>query len=139
MLTTPNASAAYSLGLVLGKANTNAALTLRLYTNAITPSQDTVVGDLVEASFAGYAGIACPHGDWTVTPDAAGGAQGPAVALCVAKTFSFSSITSPQTVRGYYLTRADGSLAWLEPLDGGDFAVTGTGSLVVTPRITLQP
>lgn len=64
------------LSLLVNKAGTNLAnLTLRLFKNDFTPTETSVVGDLTEATFTGYAAISLASGDWTISAGAPSSAQ----------------------------------------------------------------
>lgn len=81
--------------------------TLRLYQNDYTPNLGTVIGDLTEATFTGYAAVDVAEFSSTrLRSDVAGNAYyvDPAVA-----TFLQTGTTITNTVYGYYLTDATGA------------------------------
>lgn len=82
--------------------------TVRLFVNDISPNPATVVGDFVEATFAGYNDIAEPAlaGPISVSPDARG--------LIATVNFIGGAIVSPgETAFGYYVTDDTGATLFM--------------------------
>jgi hypothetical protein len=131
-LTVPNAAELIWLRAVTGKAAMT-AWTLRLAT-AVSPalSNATVVAHVTEAAGAGYAAVALTAGTWTET------AGTPSHADYPLQSFIFTGpLTGNPDVVAYYITRADGSLVYIEPLSPV-FTPTNNGDqLDITPVITL--
>ena len=71
---------------------------LHLYANDVTPSDSTVVGDLIEATSSGYAAITLVSSNWTTTQTA-----GVTTAVYSERTFSFGT---DAVCYGYYVTDA---------------------------------
>lgn len=124
---------------VLLDAMTSGDLYLRLFASdvedGLTEAQVEALteSDFTEATFAGYEACLLTGGGWTVTTG------DPSEATYAQQQFVSSMEQTPETIYGYYVTRAsDGWLAWYEYLDT---AVDMTGAdehIFVTPRITLQ-
>ena len=102
-------------------------LTLKLFTNDITPSDLNVVGDFVEAAGGGYSAKTLASGSWTVASVA-----GIATATYEQQTFSFTkNLTNNVPIYGYFVVNADGLLIHSErapapytpPLSGGIYIV----------------
>ena len=74
---------------------------LHLYTNNVTPDHDTILGDLVEAVFTGYAPITLHLADWVF--QGVNAHQGFALAGPVG---FLNSSGSDQSAFGYYFTDA---------------------------------
>jgi hypothetical protein len=103
-------------------------LTLKLFVNNITPSDDDVVGDYTEAAGGGYAAKTLSAASFTVS-DAAGIMQ----AAYAQQQFVFTGpLTTNTDIYGAYIVDADGVLICAElapaiytPANSGDlYAVT---------------
>lgn len=103
---------------------------LKLYSNDITPSDATVVGDLTEVGVSGYAAATLASVNWTTTQVA-----GVSSAVYSEQTYTFNTGVS---LYGYYVTDTSNNLLWLErfdgaprevPADGGTFSLTAKLSL----------
>jgi hypothetical protein len=82
-------------------------LTLRLFSNNVTITKSTVVGNLTEASGNGYAAISLTSGSWVLS------GSNPTTASYPKQTFTFTGAAG--NLYGYYITKdADGSLCWAE-------------------------
>jgi len=110
---------------------TSKNLTLKLFTNNITPGTTTVVGDLTEAAGGGYAAITLTNGSWTVSS-----VTTPRQATYAQQTFTFTgALTSTATVYGYYIIDGNGVLVAAEkagtitPANNGD-------TYICTPKLT---
>jgi hypothetical protein len=110
-----------------------ADLTLRLYRNDRDPSDDDRVEDYLEATFTGYAPIVLRGGFWmTDVLDGVGRAVYPE------RRFR-ASADGEQAIVGYFVTEADGALAWAERFADGPYPVEIRGDAIrVTPRYVLR-
>lgn len=113
-------------------AGDEANLTLFLYTNTITPSEVTGVGDLTEAAGGGYAAKTLAKATWNAAATNAGTTS----KTYPEQTFTFTgALTGNATIKGYGIKGAvDGVIRWLEPIT--DFTPAANGDNVkVTPRL----
>lgn len=89
------------LTALLGTHGPFTTMTLRLYANPITLQRSTLLADLTEATFVGYAAAA------GVTFSASYvDVDGSALALGADNVFICTSATTPNTIYGYYFTDA---------------------------------
>lgn len=86
------------------RTTTPPALTLRIFKSDTTPDEDTVVGDLTEADFTGYAAEVLTRAGW----DAAVTDVNGRATISYGSAISWTS-TSSQTVYGIYLTENSGN------------------------------
>lgn len=87
-------------------------LTLKLYTNNLTPLDTHTAASFTEASGGGYAAKTLTNGSWTVTP-----ANDPSDAVYAQQTFTFTgALSGNPTVYGYYVVDADNNLIYAELL-----------------------
>lgn len=112
-------------------------LTLRLFTNNITPAEtDTELamggtGALAEPS-AGYAAKTLTSGNWTKA-----GTAPTEATYNAAQVFTFTGAAGP--IYGYSIHRAsDNKLLWLEKFSAAYSAVTNGDHLDVTPKFNLS-
>lgn len=107
-------------------------LTVRLYSNNITPDDDTITTDFVEVVNGGYATQAVTPANWTITPgDPTEAVYAPEIVFSFSGPPDFTS-----AVYGYYVTRVGDDLTmWAERFTTGPFNVTVPGSEI---RITLR-
>jgi hypothetical protein len=126
----PNVAEADLLSIMLGKL-AQESMILKLYSNDLTPSYGTVIGDLTELSVTGYAGITLAPAAWTVT---ASSPSGPATAQAAQQTFA---ITAAATSYGYYVVGAtSGKLYWVERFTDGPYVLDSAGGQIkITPLI----
>jgi len=109
---------------------------LRLYTSNVTPAETTTVGpgvgQLTQATQAGYTPYTLTTANWTTSQDGSGTTTG----LYSAVTFTFSTNAD---VYGYYVTDTTlTGLLWCERFSGSPFSLpTGGGTLAVSCRIEL--
>ena len=104
---------------------------LRVFTNNITPDENTVLGDLTEVVDATYAAITLAHGTWTLST-----VGGVAVGEYPQQTFSF---TSTHDLYGYYVTDSAGTnLLWVQRGSCVARLPAGGGTYLVTPRFRLS-
>lgn len=130
-LVVPNGSEAQMLNYILNKT-TPEDLTIRLYSNDITPGETDVVGTYTEVTGGGYSSISLTPASWTVTPG------NPSSGEHTQVTWTFTG--SVGLVYGYYITRDSTSdLFWAERFTSGPFNIQNNGDEIrVTPRLTLE-
>lgn len=107
-------------------------LVLRLFTNDVTPTDDTVAGDLTEASGYGYSPITLTGGSWTYT------AGDPGAVAYAQQTFTFTGALG--NVYGYYYTQTtSGVLVGAERFSDGPYNIQQNGDTIkITPTITAE-
>ncbi len=129
-LVVPTASAAPLLALMWDRI----AVYYHLYTNDLDPDLETVLEDLVEATFPGYSAQIVQQ--WT--PPILVGADAASYGDPVLWERSVSGL--PQTIYGYYVTAGPTSdLLWAERRAAGPVVVSAAGDPVyLTPALTLQ-
>ena len=129
-LVVPNASEKTALELIL-----NQALSLRLYSNNVTPANTDVLATYTVVAGGGYANVDLTYANWTVT------AGSPTEALYASHlSFTFTgATTAPGTIYGYYIVDAGGLLVCAERFPAANVPWTPTaGALIrIRPRITL--
>lgn len=105
---------------------------LHLFSNDVTPSDSTVIGDLTElAGATGYAAVTLTSANWTTTQSG-----GVTTAVYSEQTFTF---TTNATSYGYYVTNTTGTLLWLERFSGAPFQIPdGGGTISITNKLTLS-
>jgi len=105
---------------------------LHMFSNDVTPTDSTVVGDLTEVAGAtGYAAITLTSANWTTTQSA-----GVTTAIYSEQTFTFGT---DATAYGYYVTDESGNLLWLERFSGAPFQIPdGGGTISITAKLTLS-
>jgi hypothetical protein len=105
---------------------------LHLYSNNLTPSSTTVIGDVTEVTSGGYASVTLTSSSWTVATSVGG----ITTATYSEQTFN---ITTSSTVYGYYITNVAGDLLWLERFTAAPFQLPGSGGqILVTSTISLN-
>jgi hypothetical protein len=130
-LVIPNVSEVTLLNNMLNVATPTNTI-LHLYSNNLTPSSTTVVGDVTEVTSGGYSAITLTSSSWTVSTS--GG--GITTASYAEQTFN---ITTSATVYGYYITNVAGDLLWLERFTAAPFQLPGSGGQVlITSQISLN-
>lgn len=130
-LVIPNVSEVKLLNNLLNiSAPTNTIL--HLYSNNLTPSSTTVIGDVTEVASGGYAAITLTSTSWTVATS--GG--GVSTASYPEQTFN---ITTSATIYGYYITNLAGDLLWLERFTAAPFQLPGSGGqILITSQLSLN-
>lgn len=131
-LVVPNGGEVILLDAATGKTAAT-AWTLRLY-SVISPAlgNGTLVAHLTEAAGGGYAAKVLTAANWVTTPGS------PTSSAYPLQTFTFTgALTTNPAILGYYLTRADGSLVYAEPLSSSFTPANNGDTLDVTPIITL--
>lgn len=106
-------------------------LTLKLFSNNITPSDTDVAGTYTEATFAGYASISLTGASW-------GAASAGTITYGSQQTFTRSTTGTTENIYGYYVIQAvSGILVWSERDASAPFAVTNSGDAIkLTPTIS---
>ena len=126
----PNASELVLLQYLLGIAAPG-DFKLRVFSNDVTPDEDTVLSDLTEVVDTSYAAITLAHGTWTVSS-----VSGVAVGEYPQQTFTFSST---HDLYGYYVTDSAGtSLLWVQRGPYIAKLPAGGGTYLVTPRFRIS-
>jgi len=104
---------------------------LHLFSNDLTPSNSTTIGDLTQVSATGYAPVTLTSANWTTTQ-----LSGITSAVFSERTFSFSTSA---VAYGYYVTTTTNSLLWLERFSGAPFSIPdGGGQINVAAKLTLS-
>ena len=130
-LVIPNVSEVTLLNNMLNVATPTNTI-LHLYSNNLTPSSTTVVGDVTEVTSGGYAAITLTSSSWSVATS--GG--GVTTASYAEQTFN---ITTSATIYGYYITNVAGDLLWLERFTAAPFQLPGSGGQVlITSQVSLN-
>lgn len=115
------------LGAWMGDMNT---FLLRLFKNDYTPLITSVVGDFVEADFAGYAEVALTAWGAIFT-----NANNQAETDEEVNVFTKEAGGSANTIYGYYVTDSSGVLMWAERNPAGGQVMSATGDTYsVLPR-----
>ncbi len=128
-LLVPDVGEVLLLSYALNKIAPGDTLKLKIFTNNITPDDDTVVGDLTEATADGYAAISLAKADWTIETDVGG----VTTAEQPQKTFTF---TGASTNYGYYITDVAGTgLLWVEKFTDAPHTIPSGGG---TEKITVK-
>ena len=105
---------------------------LHLYSNNLTPSDSTQIGNLTEVNTTtGYTAITLVSSMWTTTQSG-----GVTTAVYSEQTFVF---TTDATSYGYYVTDESNNLLWLERFSGAPFEIPdGGGTISITTKLTLS-
>jgi hypothetical protein len=112
----------------------NVEIHIHLYKNDVPLENDTVITDLVEANYPGYASQIASG--WSSAETIARRAQTSAEPL----TFSRTGTTAPQDIFGYYATTATPTiLLWVERAERPPFPMrVATDNILVVPRFSLR-
>lgn len=107
---------------------------LCLYKNDYTPTDATVIADLTEADFTGYARIDLDG--WTA---AFLNAANIAEMRETLRTFTATGGATANTIYGYFILDAGGNLMAVQRNPAGGQVINGAGQVYpVWPRVTLQ-
>ena len=119
------------LQYIVGMVNADNPV-VHLFSNNVTPSDSTVIGDLTEvATGSGYEAITLASANWTTVQSG-----GVTTAIYSEQTFAF---TTNATSYGYYVTNETGQLLWLERFSGAPFEIPdGGGTISITNKLTLS-
>lgn len=102
---------------------------LRLFTNNLTPTDSTVIGNVTECTIAGYSAITLTGSSWTVAT-----VSGISTASYPEQTFT---MTAAATIYGYYVTTLGGALLWIERFTGAPFNLpSGGGSVACSIKLS---
>jgi len=91
----------FGLKYLVGELGTTERLRARLFTNDITPTENSLTGDFSEANFLGYAGVLLTS--WSFTEASI------AIATSAEAEFLVSTTGAAQLVYGVYITREVGT------------------------------
>lgn len=104
-------------------------LTLKLFTNDITPLDGHTAADYTEATGGGYVPKTLTAGNWTIST-----VSGIPQAAYIEQVFTFTGpLTTNPTVFGYYVVDADDVLQWAERLSGEVTPVASGNHIDITP------
>lgn len=119
------------LQYIVGMVNADNPV-LHLYANDVTPTDTTLLSNLVEvAGSTGYAPITLLSHQWTTTQ-----VSGVTTAVYSEQTITFST---DATSYGYYVTNQSNQLLWLERFVGAPFITPDGGGVVsITAKLTLN-
>jgi len=127
----PDVGENLALEAVVGKTNAT-ALTVRLYKSNTTPSDSDTAATYTESTFTGYNATtqgALTAGTW-------GAASGGTITYGAQLTYTCSG-ASAESVYGYYVTNAGGTLLYSERDASAPFAIANSGDAVkLTPTIS---
>lgn len=108
---------------ILRQTWNSSLLRLHLFQNNIVPSRTTVLADLVEATFDGYAAVAI--NSWAVSVVS----SHIATSLPTNQIFTKTSGATPNTIYGYYVTNnANSQLLWCERDPAAPFTMSVAGT-----------
>lgn len=113
-------------------------MTLRLFTNNITPAETDTASTYTEAAFTGYAAkvlnASAAHANWTITEGA------PSQASYAMQQFDSSAGSQNVNVYGCYITRTTGGrIVLAERFASAPFNIQNNGDYIqVTPNITMD-
>lgn len=111
----------------------NQALTLKLYSNNVTPAEADIVSSYTEVTGGGYAAKTLAFVSWTVV------AGSPTHGTYAIQSFVFTGATTgPGTIYGYYVVDANGILLGSEAFPGGPYTPIANSIIRVTPKISVE-
>lgn len=106
---------------------------LKLFTNDLTPDQDTILGDITEMTGHAYAAKTLSAASWT---DSSG--SGGVVKSYAKQTFTFTP-TGTVTVYGYFMVDATtGNLICVERFATAQVITTADDDIKITPEMTFR-
>lgn len=101
-------------------------LSLRLFTNNITPADTTVAGDLTQATFTGYSAKTLTGSSWGAANNGR-----PSVSTYPIQTFTSTVTQATQNIYGYYVVQtSSGILLGLERFIDAPIPVTNINDAV---------
>lgn len=129
----PNVSEVEGLKAFVGHTAQNTTLTLKLFTNNVTPGETDTASTYTEASGFGYAAKTITGSSYTVAT-----ASGTTTATYASQVWTFTGALG--NVYGYFVIRADtGILMWSERFTNGPYNIANNGeTITVPPNITLD-
>jgi len=107
---------------------------LKLFKNNITPSGTTVLSDLTEADFSGYAAVATDTTDYNAVSEVSNKAVLIATAYA---NFIHNGGGTANTIYGYYYEQ-DGALLQVERFDTPQLMSANADKIAIKHRITLN-
>lgn len=130
-LVAPDVGEQVMLARILNKSSAD-DVKLHLYVNNVTPDEDTLLGDLTEASDPSYAAISLTGANWTIATVA-----NVTTGSYASQRFTF---TGGATVYGYYFTDAsETNLLWVERFTDGPYNILSNGGFIdVVPKATFD-
>ena len=130
-LVIPNVSEVTILNNMLNIATPTNTI-LHIYSNNLTPSSNTVIGDITEVTSTGYSAITLTSSSWSVSTSVGG----ITTASYAEQTFNMSTSA---TIYGYYVTNIAGGLLWLERFTAAPFQLPSSGGQVlITSQVSLN-
>src|SRR5688572_32940844 len=131
-LVVPNASENHLNDMLVAGASTT--LRVRLFQSNTTPSQSTVIGDLTEATFSGYAAVTPSFG-----ASATASNKG-TITDSAARDFTHNGGGTSNTIYGYYVTYESGgsTLLWAERFDIAQTLANNGDKITLTAKFTLN-
>lgn len=122
----PDSATATIMNLLL---NAMTHFNIHLFTNNLTPTLDSVLGDFTEAAWTGYAAAAVSPGSFSVTTSGH-------LTTAIASPVSFSNTSgSPVDAYGYFVTDDTGALVACARFDTAPVSIADGGSYPVVPII----
>ena len=121
------------LGLLRGTAYATTGFHLHLFKANVTVGTGTVIGDLTECDFAGYAPVTT---DLTAFGTPATAAHVSSITAPAPEAFTSQETVTSQIAYGYYVTDGAGALAWAESFAAGE-SIGPSGVLSITPKLRL--
>jgi hypothetical protein len=116
---------------------TSGGYIINLFNNNVTPSQSSVTGDFVDATFSSYASYTLSRSGWASPTTSVFGA-GVTKAVCSYSQQSWTCGVTGDTIYGYYITSGDGAtLLWAEKF-ASSRVLADTDQLIVRPVFTLN-
>ena len=113
------------------------ALTMKLYSNNVTPGDGDTAATYTEVSGGGYASKPLTFANWTITAGTPSSANYSPI-----QEWTFTGPTNaPGTIYGYFVTRnSDGKLMWAErfPAANVPFAPIAGSIIKVLPKFTAE-
>jgi hypothetical protein len=130
----PNVGEVEFLKAMLAVTAMNATMTLKLYTNNVTPGESDTAGTYTGAAGFGYADITLNGASWTVSTDGSGVTSG----VYALQSWTFTGALG--NVYGYFVVRADtGVLLFAERFSDGPYPISFNGDIInVTPKTYLD-
>lgn len=124
---TPNGAEVLALQSIL-----NQTLTLKLYSNDLTPGETNTAASCTEVTGGGYTPKTLVSGSWTITEGA------PSYGLYDTELdFIFTGATdAPGTIYGYYVIDSNGAIRWIERFPEAilPFTPIAGSTIRITPR-----
>lgn len=109
----------------------NQTLTLKLYSNNVTPAEGDTAASYTEVAGGGYASKSLTFANWVIAT-----AAGVTSAVYDSQFFGFTGVTNaPGTVYGYYVVDGSNNLLWAERFSAPPFTPVANSLIKITPRI----